>query len=108
MKNGLFTDPIFVDPGVPGGDTSPGYAGLGFIGKEKNPYGQDYEGNLFWTSSDGRIFRGIFKPPDYRKFEKVDIQWYRGSYPVDIEQGPDGYLYFVEFGKGTLERLVPQ
>ena len=43
-----------------------------------------------------------------KKFEKVDIQWYRGSYPVDIEQGPDGYLYFVEFGKGTLERLVPE
>ena len=104
-KANVFRSPDYIDPGRPGGDNTPGYAGLAFISRCP-AYGPSYVGNLVWASSDGRLFRGRLRPPEYRTFEGVDTRWVTLRFPVDVEAGPDGLLYVADLS-GSIHRIVP-
>jgi len=102
---GAFSPPEYIDPGRPGADNTPGYAGLAFISRCQ-AYGPSYLGNLVWASSDGRLFRARPRPPAYREFLGVDTSWVTLRFPVDVETGPDGLLYVADLS-GSVHRIVP-
>ncbi|MEM3009582.1 MAG: PQQ-dependent sugar dehydrogenase [Candidatus Nitrosocaldaceae archaeon] len=98
--SGLFTDPIYSWESV--------IAPTEMIFYTKDIYGEDIKNNLFLLSYNlASIFRIELEGDDYDKVKSINIYNYTESLPlIDIEEGPDGYIYISNFN--TIYKIVPK
>ena len=93
---------------IPGGACPIGgqasVTGLEFV--EGNRYGSQYAGALFFAEyARGCIF-AMRAGPDGVPDPAQAVEIMPAGTPVDLELGPDGYLYYVDIVGGSIHRVV--
>jgi glucose/arabinose dehydrogenase len=110
---GAVTSPYFaynhaqqVVPGEACGTGSSAVSGVAFARTSGSPYPAAYDGALFFADYARQciwvMFEGVGGDPDPANIATFVSG---GGFPVDLQIGPDGKLYWVDIGTGTVHRI---
>ena len=110
---GAVTDPYFtyhhnnqVVPGESCPTGSSSIAGLAFAFNTGGSFPAEYNGALFIADYSRNCIWAMLKDANGRPAPGLIRTFYAGARsPVDLKFGPDGDLYYADFGGGTIRRI---
>ena len=108
---GAVTDPYFtynhnsqLVPGESCATGSSATAGLAFY--QSGPFPDEYDGALFMADYSRNCIWAMLKGANGLPSTSLIRTFYSGARsPVDLKVGPDGNLYYADFGGGTIRRV---
>jgi glucose/arabinose dehydrogenase len=98
-------NPIVQGENCPNGGAS--VSGLAFV-PTANPYPAAYQGALFFGDYSRSCIWVVQRSPasgDLPDAANVKVFMENASAPVDIQAGPDGFLYYVDLFGGTIRKI---